>query len=189
MAARGLLSLLRSICSCAGTRTTAPLSAILGAAAAVLLAACDYTVPLVTTPRVDIERAAVGLWERTGDQASGERLLILPLGDREYLVSYPSGADNAMFARGALWRGAGLTLAQLDWVGTAQGKLPDDDRTFQFASYVIESGVLRVRLLNPEVVDRDISTTPGLVEAIESNAGDPDLFREALVFRRVAGAP
>lgn len=153
------------------------------------LTACDYTVPLVDPPWIDIDRSGIGLWERTGDKGQGERLLILPLGDREYRVSYPAAAGNALYARGALWHGPETTLVQLNWFGTARGELPDNDRTYQFASYAVEEDVLRIRLLNPEVVDRDIRSSSRLAAAIESNMNDPDLFREALRFRRVTGTP
>lgn len=149
------------------------------------VAACDYTVPLVVTPKIDIDRAGIGLWERSGGNAQEERLLVLPLGDREYLVSYPAGAGNAMYARGTLWRGAGTTLVQLDWIGTARGKLPDGERTYQFASYAIEDNVLRIRLLNPDVVDRDIPSTSRLAGVIEAKRDDLDLFRKPWQFKRV----
>lgn len=157
--------------------------------ALVAVTACDYTVPLVTTPDIDIDRSGIGVWERTGDDARGERLLILPLGEREYMVSYPAGAGNAMYARAAFWRGAGTTLVQLDWIGTARGEPPDGERTYQYAAYDLADDVLRIRLLNPDVVDRDIDTPSRLAAAIESNRGDPDLFREPMRFRRAGEAP
>ncbi len=76
------------------------------------------------------------------------------------------------------------TLVQLDWFGTAQGKLPDDNRTFQYAAYKMESDVLRLRLLNPDVVAKDIASSEALAKAIADNQGKSDLFREEMVFRK-----
>jgi hypothetical protein len=150
-----------------------------------VLAGCDYTVPLVTTPTLDIDPAGAGLWQRTKDDATTESLLVLPLGKKEYLVSYPAGSKDGMFARGCLWHGADRTLVQLDWFGTAQGKLPDNGQTFQFAAYTIEGETIRIRLLNTDVVKQDVSTSAALAKAIVDNKGNPDLFREAMVFKRL----
>ncbi len=150
-----------------------------------LLAGCDYTVPLVTTPTIHIDRSALGLWQRTVGKGKTQDLLILPLSDKEYLISFPAGAKNAMFARACLWRGDGLRLVQVDWFGTARAKLPKDDRTYQYASYAIDGDTLTVRLLNPQVVPKDVNSTKALVKAIEENRHNPNLFRDAMVFRRV----
>lgn len=162
---------------------------VLVSLAGAVLAACDYTVPLVAAPQIDIDRSGIGVWERSGGSARGERLLVLPLGEKEYLVSYPAGAGDAMYARGAFWQGAGTTLVQLEWIGTARGEPSDSERTYQYAAYELEDDVLRIRLLDPDVVDRDIDTPSQLAAAIESNPGDPDLFRAPMRFRRVSDAP
>lgn len=69
-------------------------------AVCVMLAGCDYTVLLVKTPEIDIDKSVVGLWERSKNDGQTESLLILPLNKHEYMVSYPAGSKNAMFARG-----------------------------------------------------------------------------------------
>jgi hypothetical protein len=150
-----------------------------------LLAGCDYTTPLVTAPAVDIDPAAIGVWQRTSAYGNTETLLVLPLNRHEYLVSFPAGAKHAMFARATTWRGADMTLVQADWFGTAEGKVPDDKRTFQYAAYAIEGDSITVRLLNPEVVSKDIASTEALAQAIADNKNHPRLFREAMVFRKI----
>lgn len=150
-----------------------------------LLAGCDYTVPLVKTANLPIDPAVVGLWQGVGGDSGGDRLLVLPLNKKEYLVVYPAGSKDAMFARGCLWRDGGAVLVQLDWFGTAQGKVPDDNRTFQYAAYTVESDTLTCRLLNPETVRSDIASPADLAKAIAANKGDPKLFREKKVFQKV----
>jgi hypothetical protein len=149
-----------------------------------LLAGCDYTVPLVRTPDRAIDTAIVGLWQRTGADGKVEQLLVLPLSDVEYLVVFPAGSTDAMFARGSLWHGAALTLVQLDWFGTAQGKLPEDNRTFQYALYTVASEILTVRLLNPDVVAKDIASSDALAREIANNEGHSNLFRNEMVFQK-----
>ncbi len=151
----------------------------------VMLAGCEYTVPLVKTPEIEIDKSVVGLWERSKNNGQTERLLILPLGKHEYMVSYPAGSKDAMFARGCLWNGSDIPLVQLDWFGTAQAGLPDNDRTFQFATYTVEGDRVSVRLLNADVVKKDIKTSADLAKSIITNRAKPDLFKEAMVFTKV----
>ena len=153
--------------------------------ACALLVACDYTVPLVRTPSVGIDGAVLGSWLREGEQGKGERLLVLPLGKQEFLVVYPAGADGAMYARGCLWRNKAMTLVQLDWFGTAKGTVPDDTRTFQYVSYVVERDTLKLSLLNPDVVSKDVKSAKELAKAISDSHANPKLFHNEMVFRKV----
>lgn len=146
------------------------------------LLGCDYMVPLVEKPEIDIDRAALGLWRRTKDGGESEQLLVLPLGKKEYLISYPAGSKDAMFARGCLWRCEGLTLIQLDWIGTARGKLADNKRTFQYAAYVVERGSLRIRMLNVDIIDNKISSSAALAKEIASKVEEPELLIDEKVF-------
>lgn len=154
-------------------------------AVCVLLAGCDYTVPLVKTSNTPIDAAVVGLWQRSGEGNKIESLLVLPLSKQEYMVVFPAGSKDAMFARGCLWRNEGATLVQLDWFGTAHGKLPEDNRTFQYATYTVDADTLSFRLLNPEVVAKDITSFDALINAIAANKDNPKLFREKMVFQKV----
>jgi hypothetical protein len=153
--------------------------------ACALLAGCDYTVPLVKTPNAGVDAAIAGLWQRSGVGGKMESLLVLPLNKQEYLVVFPVGSQDAMFARGCLWRSAAITLVQLDWFGTAQGKLPEDNRTFQFVSYAIKGDSMGLRLLNPDIVAKDVTSSDALAKAIADNKDDPKLFRDEMVFQKV----
>ena len=153
--------------------------------ACALLAGCDYTVPLVKTPDAGIDSAVVGLWQRSGEDGKMESLLVLPLNKQEYMVSFPAGSTNAMFARACLCRSAAATLVQLEWVGTAQGKLPEDNRVFQFAAYSVARDTITIRLLNADLVNRNVKSPAELAKAIADNKDKPDLFRNEMVFRKV----
>jgi len=158
---------------------------LLAVVCGLVVAGCDYTVPLADMPALEVDQAVVGLWERTTGGGQAERLLVVPLGKTEYLVGYPLGSEDCMFARAYLVRGAGRTLVQLTWVGTAKGAVPDDTRVYQLAGYEQKGEELKVSLLNPAVVSRDIAAPAELAAALEEHAAAPALFRDAMVFRRV----
>lgn len=149
-----------------------------------LLAGCDYTVSLVQKPDTPIDKALVGSWSLTGDDGRTQKLLVLPLGVNEYLVSYPAGEKDAMFARACLCRADARTLVQLTWFGTARGTTPDDDRVVQYAAYSVKGETLAVNLLNADTVKRDAATPEALARAIAANRDNPELFRETLIFKR-----
>jgi len=147
-----------------------------------LLVGCDYTVPLVKTPAREIDSAAIGLWQGQQD----ENLLVLPLSKVEYLVSLPAGSKDALFARACACSSSDNSLVQLEWFGTAKGKLPDGDgRIFQFAQYVITADTLSIRMLNPEVVKNTVKTSKELAKAIHDNHDNPNLFKSATVYKKV----
>jgi hypothetical protein len=151
----------------------------------VLLAGCDYTVLLVSKPTIAIDRAPVGLWQRTAKNNQTEHLLVVPLDKQEYLVSFPSRSEDAMFARACLAKVADMTLVQLKWFATGQARLPDDDRVYQYASYSVKGNKLTVRLLNSDIIKKDVTSTAELVKAIIANKDATNLFRESMVFTKV----
>ena len=154
--------------------------------ASVLFAGCDFTVPLVTTPGMDIDKSILGVWQATGDDGKVEQLLVLALDAREYLVSYPSASKDGMFARACLCRTDDKTLVQIKWLGKADGTTADDGRVFQFASYTVSSDKMSVRFLNNEVVNKDAASSAELAKSIAANRGKPDLFGTTTVFTKVS---
>jgi hypothetical protein len=154
--------------------------------ASLLLVGCDFTVPLVTTPAIEIDKSVLGLWEAKGDDGKIEQLTVLALDKNEYLVSYPSASKDGMFARACLCRADNRTLIQLAWIGNASGKPMDDNRIYQFLSYTVSDDKLTVRLLNSEVVNKDATSSQDLTKSIAANRDNPALFREAAVFTKVA---
>ena len=153
--------------------------------AGVLFIGCDYTVPLVMTPAIELDKSVLGLWQTSAEDKKTEQLLVLPLDKNEYLVSYPSAAKDGMFARACLCRAGDKTLVQLKWFGTADGKLPDDNRVFQFLTYAVTDDTLTVRFLNTDVVNKDVASTEELAKSIAANKDKTNLFGEATVFTKV----
>ena len=153
--------------------------------AGILLAGCDYTVPLQETPRYEIVPELVGLWQRPRDaKEQADSLLVLPLTRREYLVSFPAGTPKAMFARAMFCRVDELRLVQLEWLGTGEAQLPEDNKVFQYASYELDKNRIVIRLLNTEVVGGKHPSAAALADAIKANKDHPGLFKHKMVFNR-----
>ncbi len=59
-----------------------------------LVAGCDYSVSLVDTPTIAIDKSVLGLWQRAKSDGQTESLLVLPLTETMYMVSFPAGTTN-----------------------------------------------------------------------------------------------
>lgn len=151
-----------------------------------LLVGCDFTVPLVTTPSIEIDKSVLGLWQIVDTDKKTEQLLVLPLDKNEYLVSYPANTNDGMFARACLCRTGDKTLVQLKWFGTADGKASDDNRVYQFLSYTVAGDKLTIRMLNADAVNKDASSSEELAKSIAANKDKTNLFGEAGVFTKVS---
>ena len=154
---------------------------------ALTLSACDYTTSLTPEPKVDLDPAWLGVWETSPEVGAPDRLLLLPLGPREYLLSYPAGNPDAMFARVCRTGPGENDLMQITWVGTAKGKVPEDGRVHQYAAATLKDGALTVRLINGEAVGREANNAGELSTAFAAAKDKPELYREAMVFRKVSG--
>jgi hypothetical protein len=146
--------------------------------ALIFLVGCDYTVPLITTPDISIDRSILGLWQTTDDDGTPVQLAVLALDDNEYLVSYSTKKQQAMFARACLCHTDGNTLVQVKWLGAADGKPMFDNTIYQFFSYTVSGDKLTARLLNNDVVNKDAASTKELEKAIAANRDNPELFKK-----------
>lgn len=170
----------------ARSRTTergSTMKKLLVAAACAALVGCDYTVPLAKGPAGEADAALVGLWQRT-QNGQPENLVVLPLGRQELLVAYPATSKDAMYARAWSARGAGLSLIQLQWIGTGQGAVPDDAKVFQLAAYTITGDTLTIRTINPDVAGGASKSPEDLARALDANKGNEDSRRPEMVFTR-----
>lgn len=155
---------------------------------AALLLGCEYHVPLVTQPTVAVDERLSGVWRRALSDGREERLLILPMSDQEYFVSFPAHSEDSLFARGAVWEEGDLRLVQLEWFGTAKGRMPEDEPRFQFFGYRLAEGKLEILHLNADVVGRKPASGKALAEAILAKRGHPKFFREPKVFQKMGDA-
>jgi hypothetical protein len=151
------------------------------AAACLMIAGCDYTVPLAKTPVGDADPALAGLWRRPLNDRT-ENLLVLPLSPREWMVAYPAASPDAMYARA--WP-AGPARVQLQWIGTGKGNRPENDRVYQLADFSIAGDTLTIRVINAKVAGANAASPEELARAVEANKDDPGFYQEAMVFKRV----
>jgi hypothetical protein len=152
---------------------------------ALAVAGCDYSVPLVKSPESETDGALIGLWRSAATNSAPEDLLVLPLGRKEYLVSYPANTKDAMFARCCLCQAADRRFVQLEWFGTGSGGVAEDNKVFQFAAYTLDGDTLKVRLLNADTVGRSAATSAELAAAVAEKKDSPNLLREEMAFKRV----
>jgi len=153
-------------------------------AVALLVSACDYTIPLSHQRGMAIDDTLTGLWQRTTSQGTREHLLVLPLNRHEYLISFPAKAAKALYARAWSLQFAGHTFVQLRWIGTAAGTTPDNNRVYQLATFRHHGDSLEIRMLNADLISREISSSDALRKAILKHRNDPTLFRKTLHLHR-----
>ena len=157
-----------------------------------LLVGCVYEVPLATESQQEVNKALLGKWQTVADDGKVQELLVLPLGAKEYLVSYPSNAKDSLFFRAfvadcALVVPAGATpILQFQILGAATGEVPEDRHVYHFGTFRLDGQQLVLRLLNPEVVSKDVTTPEALAKAIAAQRGNPALFAEPVTFQRLA---
>jgi len=150
-------------------------------AAGAVLVGCDYKVALLQEPVNDIDKSIIGTWLTEDEHGETKRMQVLPYSSRQYLVVNNAGTKDEMFARGMLWRKDGLALIQLEWLPQEND---EQENNFQFALYECKDNLLRVRLLNPDVVANNIDTAEKLEKAILSNRENGALFREVTEYRK-----
>lgn len=150
-----------------------------------LLAGCDFTVPLSKKPEIIIDKRVAGLWERTKTDGKTERMLVLPINEYEYFIAWPKGANTELYARAYQFEFSGRTTVQLQWFGNSDGGTPDDNRQYQLAVYDMTGDTLEIRLLNADIVGKDHESSDKLAAAIIANDNNSSLFREKMTFNKV----
>ncbi|MCX7818419.1 MAG: hypothetical protein N2652_04310 [Kiritimatiellae bacterium] len=150
--------------------------------AALGVAACDHRVPLSDQPSGEADRLVIGAWVRS-DGGGSERMVVLPMGRREWLVVWGAGSAEPLYARAWPVRLSDATLAQLEWLGSGAGKPLEGDRPFQLASWTLTGRTLTVRLIKAEV-GRDAATSAELAAALEEARRRGAWTREPMVFTR-----
>ncbi len=159
---------------------------ILVCLAGLALAGCIYEVPLATEPRQDVDKALLGKWQTVAEDGTLQDLLVLPLTQKEYLVHYPSNADEGLFFRAFVVEAGERPLMQFQLLGTRAGDVPGNRRVYHFGTFRLDGPRLVLRLLNPEVVSGETRTSEALAEAIAAQRENPALFGEPTVFQKAA---
>lgn len=150
-----------------------------------LIVGCKFSTPLTTEPGLPVEPKLVGSWEMASDGNKSERMVILPLDAREYLVAYPADGADAMYYRAVTLTNAAGTLAQLKLLGTPRGAIGSDEPPYQIVRWTLDGDSLRLAVLNDKVAGAKHATSADFAKAITDNAANPALFDDPATFKRV----
>lgn len=155
--------------------TPPPLRALLRCvvlSASLLLAGCDFTVPLSTKPDRAIDDRLLGDWI-----SPGAWMKIRAYDGENYIVYHNGTAFRA-------WHSsvAGLPLITVKEIESkpAEGK-------FAYLVYEVadDGRRLNLRVVSDEVVSKKINDTAAMRQAIERHAKHPELLSEVFPFSRI----
>ena len=158
---------------------------VVAGAAWLALSGCVYEVALSSESRQATDKAMFGLWETVGDDGQIMTLVVLPLNEKEYLVNYPSNSKEGMFFRAFVAQTGEQPIMQFQILGTAAGQIPENRRVYHYGTFRLNAQELVLRLLNPEVVSKDVASPEALAKAIADSRENPAQFNEQVVFHRV----
>ena len=152
------------------------------------LTGCEYEVPLVEKKDIPVDEAILGLWEQVpgkDETGSPQEMLVLKYTDTEYLVHYPTGKDG-MYFRAYPIKIDGKIYVQTQLIGTRDGNIEKKDRRYHVVSYKLSDGQFEMRILNADLVDKNLTDSAKLMEAFLKNKDNKDLFKEPGKFRKVS---
>ena len=142
-----------------------------------LLAGCDYEIPLSQTASSDANPALAGIWN--GQSADGKTVSMeIKTSGMDYLVTYTEGSNSISF-KGFEVQAAGLNLIQLELLSAGN---ESQKGRYLFVKYELTSDGLSVYRLNTEVVSAKCQTSDELLNDITAHWQNPFLFTEPLKF-------
>lgn len=146
------------------------------------LSACKYAVPLAEKSGLPVDDRVLGQWQ----QVSGGdgHVMALPYTDEEYLVVYRAD-DQGLYFRGYPIKLNGGNYVQLQFIGTSEKVVADENRKYDVLRYVIKGSELSVSLLNNNVIGKDMETGEALREAFQQQVGNENLFKPFGDFEKI----
>ncbi len=152
-----------------------------------VLTGCWYDEPLTEEHNIPIDPSVLGMWEiasdEEGDDVSKEGMLILKFSDTEYMIHYIADRDG-FYYRGYPVNIGGVACVQLEVIGTTDGIVDNDMKSFYVASYQLTDGDMVIKLLNTDLVDKDLAGCDALRKAFLKHKDNPELFHDPGHFRR-----
>jgi len=155
-----------------------------------ILAACDYDVPLVGEASLPIDQALLGTWEAIpedrDEQKTPERIVISQESAKLYVIEHIDG-ESIIYFKGWLAELEGSHFMQVEVTGD-NDKGPvgaEDDNLFSVVSYTLNNGELVVRELNTDLVNAELADTAALQAAFVANRDNPSLFHKPGQYRKL----
>lgn len=144
-----------------------------------LLAGCDFDVPLSRTASAPANPALAGTWD--GESADGKPVsLEIKISGLDYYVTYGTSSDTLPF-KGFEIKAAGLDLIQME----VQGADPQDEKDkYFFVKYELTPEGLSVYRLNDNVVSAACQTAEEMLNDIAVHRNNPFLFSEPMKFTK-----
>jgi hypothetical protein len=135
------------------------------------LTACQYDVPITSSPTRKVQEQLLGDW-RSAD--GKEELKLRSLDDSIYIVYYD----------GDLFRAYHSDVAETPFA-TVQD-LNSSDRKYAYVVWKLsdDGKHLSLRNVNDKVISKETKDSGLVVALLTKNAGNPDLFGEEIEFRK-----
>ncbi len=144
------------------------------------LIACDYDVPITTTPTRRVDARLFGDWwiitaEKEQREPRLEHMKIRRFDDSNYAISYEGGLYRAHHSDAA-----GLPLVSVQ-------EIEDEQRKYvYFAWQLSDDGKrLTLRRISTDVIPKATKDSATVVKLIETNRANPQLFQEPREYTRV----
>lgn len=156
------------------------------------LAGCQYEAPLTTEHNIPVDASLLGNWALLPDQgvtpSTHERIIALRSSETEYLFHYLVG-DSGVYFRGYAIKIDDVDCLQLQVLGSEEGPVGKKDKDlFQVVSYRISDNEVELRILNADLVSKDLRETESLRSAFLQHKEDKELFINPGRFRKVIEA-
>lgn len=151
--------------------------------------ACRYEFPLADPRDIMLDNRVMGAWLRyDGGQVAGrdEQLRILGYSNSAYMVHYTVD-EKALYFRAYPIEVAGLSLVQLELIGTHEGPVAGDvHRLYHVVGYQLDDDELTVRTINTQLLGEDVDSRSDLLEAVTRHSNNNTLLVNPMVFTRVS---
>lgn len=155
---------------------------------AIAFAGCNYESPLVEKDTVPVGTELLGVWDLIPDEEKPDQekleALILKFSDTEYVIQYPRRDKETLFFRAYLIKIEDMTCLQTQLIGSEAGPADAKDRKYDVLSFGIDGGILKIAMLNTEIVNKAEKSSEKLREALISNRDNPKLFINETRFRK-----
>lgn len=137
------------------------------------LIACDYDVPITTTPTGPVDERLLAEWTLVSPGKS-EHMKIRKFDDSNYVVSYDGDLYRAHHSNLA-----GLPLVSVQWID-------GDERKYAYFSWRLsdDTNRLTIRTIRASVVPKETKDTATIAKLIERHRDNPELFEETHQYTR-----
>lgn len=149
---------------------------------ALAISGCRYEVPLESSARLSVDHQMAGTWRKL-DSERDERVQVIPFSDSEYLFNYHVN-DNVLYLRGYPVEFNGRHYVQLEFIGTDDEVIKQDERKFDVIRYNVTGNKVSVWRVNSDIVNKEIESTEALRENFRQHADNKELFSKFAEFKK-----